>query len=249
MSSRRFVEWLGSSPLARGAQVPCGLADPLVRLIPARAGSTGVQGRPRERRQAHPRSRGEHRPPAGGALVLAGLIPARAGSTARSSAPKAPPRAHPRSRGEHMSRTTPARPGTGSSPLARGARQLLPGPLSAGRLIPARAGRTWRWARTTPPPTAHPRSRGEHGTSGSVHTGDGGSSPLARGALRGLDGRLAGGGLIPARAGSTGRRTTAPGRRRAHPRSRGEHHPVTETTPEFGGSSPLARGARHRGVE
>ena len=50
-----------------------------------------------------------------------------------------------------------------------------------------------------------------------------GSSPLTRGAQVGVFVEAELGGLIPAHAGSTGRRCTAPACMRAHPRSRGEH--------------------------
>ena len=69
-----------------------------------------------------------------------------------------------------------------------------------------------------------------------------GSSPLARGtlAIDLLNGTALG--LIPARAGNTGRDGAIPGRRRAHPRSRGEHHVCFAVDKPNPGSSPLARG-------
>ena len=76
--------------------------------------------------------------------------------------------------------------GLGSSPLARGAPEVLPKPALHERIIPARAGSTptsMIWSRNTPD---HPRSRGEHGVGGVEVVGDFGSSPLARGALAGF---------------------------------------------------------------
>ena len=52
-----------------------------------------------------------------------------------------------------------------------------------------------------------------------------------------------GGGIIPARAGSTGDSRKACSRRRDHPRSCGEHSHVSGSTSSIEGSSPLVRGA------
>ena len=70
------------------------------------------------------------------------LIPARAGNTFLMSSESMVQTAHPRSRGEHVvsGATSPAVPG--SSPLARGTREVVPAGAGAGRLIPARAGNT-----------------------------------------------------------------------------------------------------------
>ncbi len=54
--------------------------------------------------------------------------------------------------------------------------------------------------------------------------------------------------LIPARAGNTSRRAQLRPRRTAHPRSRGEHQPLSRTVRVRGGSSPLARGTRFPGA-
>ncbi len=48
----------GSSPLARGLRVIAVDAVRLARIIPARAGFTGVGGHPHQTRRDHPRSRG-----------------------------------------------------------------------------------------------------------------------------------------------------------------------------------------------
>ena len=55
-------------------------------------------------------------------------------------------------------------------------------------------------------------------------------------------------GIIPARAGSTERHLVCHQRRRDHPRSRGVYDTWTGSTPDGGGSSPLARGLRARGI-
>ncbi len=112
----------------------------------------------------------------------------------------------------------------GSSPLARGA------PRST--------------ANRTPSSPAHPRSRGEHDPCDVRARHQAGSSPLARGAHRRHERARRGPGLIPARAGSTCRRSRRRARCPAHPRSRGEHLEADVLRVEWQGSSPLARGAR-----
>ena len=61
-TSNVSLRWLneGSSPLARGARVPCGARSATPGLIPARAGSTPPPRRSPTCTAAHPRSRGEH---------------------------------------------------------------------------------------------------------------------------------------------------------------------------------------------
>ena len=73
-----------------------------------------------------------------------------------------------------------------------------------------------------------------------------GSSPLTRGkhgdqAVKGLDDRL-----IPAHAGKTDVRRVGEGRRRAHPRSRGENVRRAARASPSAGSSPLTRGKQDR---
>ena len=153
---------LGSSPLARGARRGPSGAQGLDGIIPARAGSTmTLQRRPKWPRD-HPRSRGEHRcssllmpfyvgssPLARGALqtyrlgrCADGIIPARAGSTRTARSAMRSHGDHPRSRGEHMFGTSSQMAHNGSSPLARGARDLLRSAVTIGGIIPARAGST-----------------------------------------------------------------------------------------------------------
>ena len=116
--------------------------------------------------------------------------------------------------------------------------------MAAIRIIPARAGFT-----TGPPPPSaptrdHPRSRGVYPASQSMHHMTRGSSPLARGLHFRAESGGAESGIIPARAGFTGR----PGRRaqgvRDHPRSRGVYHCRDASRSRAVGSSPLARGLR-----
>ena len=178
-------------------------------------------------------------------------------------------RDHPRSRGVYDASSHRAASSAGSSPLARGLHSSPPrGPAGAG-IIPARAGFTgWsrrgrrRWG-------AHPRSRGVYPSRPGRPSGSRGSSPLARGLPRRAAKAAGGAGIIPARAGFTGRSRSMCSRRWDHPRSRGVYlvgGPLRErrrgiiparagftqgaALPGHGhlGSSPLARGLRGRVV-
>ena len=134
----------------------------------------------------------------------------------------------------------------GSSPLARGLHTWRAGKQLSERIIPARAGFTTGRSGRPRHRGDHPRSRGVYpaGPSGGGHWR--GSSPLARG-LRGPHRPVSRGfRIIPARAGFTS--TTGPPSRpsRDHPRSRGVYDLFGEQGADRLGSSPLARGLRHR---
>ncbi len=91
---------------------------------------------------------------------------------------------------------------------------------------------------------AHPRTHGEHASKYVGRNGWRASSPHARGALSIVRGGRDQIGLIPARAGSTSWRNASHRSRRAHPRTRGEHHLMSVAARPRLGSSPRARGAR-----
>ena len=253
---------VGSSPLTRGTPTPGNGCHRRSGLIPAHAGNT-IGGTPPHRgHRAHPRSRGEHTlgssaagchrgssPLTRGTRYLTstfpwifGLIPAHAGNTLSGACPVLMWWAHPRSRGEHLFANRLERIARGSSPLTRGTRSQLTGPIDRWRLIPAHAGNTPRGSRGANSPAAHPRSRGEHLSKIPTFRLLGGSSPLTRGTLLRPAPCIFGCRLIPAHAGNTRRcRKRAPGRP-AHPRSRGEHRSgQIQGSPEHG-SSPLTRG-------
>ena len=192
---------LGSSPLTRGKRLSTGSPTRSRRLIPAHAGKTFHRGCRAWRRPAHPRSRGENilaapmivliwgsspltrgkRPPGSPIMRIHGLIPAHAGKTVPCVAATCHLRAHPRSRGENTVQELDFLRAIGSSPLTRGKLPGLPRAESDCGLIPAHAGKTSLTCSLTPPPRAHPRSRGENvglSDGGAVCTG---SSPLTRG--------------------------------------------------------------------
>ena len=131
----------------------------------------------------------------------------------------------------------------GSSPLTRGAREVFDRATQDFGLIPAHAGSTHARETLSPRTRAHPRSRGEHRTTGTNSSARMGSSPLTRGARQSSLSPLLHVGLIPAHAGSTYRCPATSRTRPAHPRSRGEHRFLTALRESKSGSSPLTRGA------
>ena len=211
---------------------------------------------------AHPRSRGENSHPSrhrrwkkGSSPLTRGkrtqkptwsrrtrLIPAHAGKTPKTPHENTPETAHPRSRGENTIPSLTNLALTGSSPLTRGKRNAGRLATSARRLIPAHAGKTSGILSRRSTQRAHPRSRGENGGDVADAAGCGGSSPLTRGKRPGLSRGTFPRRLIPAHAGKTVRRYTAPSGRAAHPRSRGENRGVGIWLRGGRGSSPLTRG-------
>ena len=192
---------IGSSPLARGLLLLVIRAEKWAGIIPARAGFTTWEGLRRLANEDHPRSRGVYRAYGSEAGVDIGssplarglrraqhaqesgmrIIPARAGFTQLGLVDACLMRDHPRSRGVY-SRSCRCLPwGRGSSPLARGLRLRGCSSITVGRIIPARAGFTWR---TSPIPSGiwdHPRSRGVYWPGPPWARATRGSSPLARG--------------------------------------------------------------------
>ena len=233
----------GSSPLTRGKlKAPKGSTDN-TGLIPAHAGKT-PQGRIcRDRKPAHPRSRGENSisglivDRATGSSPLTrgkqrlryneheqrGLIPAHAGKTYEAHALAIQTGAHPRSRGENGTRSDLAYVTEGSSPLTRGKRGARDHRRGQAGLIPAHAGKTKPSAYQTARCTAHPRSRGENVFQVMRIWPRSGSSPLTRGKHKFKKTLEFAGGLIPAHAGKTSRLDAVLGPVEAHPRSRGEN--------------------------
>ena len=191
----------GSSPLARGL-LETGTSPATVSgIIPARAGFTHARPLRVTPLWDHPRSRGVYQNHEGGLWPILRIIPARAGFTATADHPPSPSPDHPRSRGVYPATQNPRRHPGGSSPLARGLRVGLAGIPGRRRIIPARAGFTFRGAGSGWPREDHPRSRGVYTTNVRIRTqrpdhprsrgvylrpsaclkASGGSSPLARG--------------------------------------------------------------------
>ena len=252
----------GSSPLARGLQTYLGGGSHYARIIPARAGFTTAATGTRRTRTDHPRSRGVYAPfpacvhtrsgssplarglprPARTPRFAAGIIPARAGFTSTPPTQAGRSRDHPRSRGVYAKLHLNSLYGKGSSPLARGLRRQPNPELEVIRIIPARAGFTRRQRHPCHAAWDHPRSRGVYVMLTGLSLLILGSSPLARGLPQRADESRRRGGIIPARAGFTSWRRSAPSGAPDHPRSRGVYQYVIGFNKWDAGSSPLARG-------
>ena len=259
------IAW-GSSPLARGLRVPRTGAAATGWIIPARAEFTPTRESSPSGGADHPRSRGVYtvagvpREIVGGSSPLArglhdhecggagvgGIIPARAGFTRPTTAGVFFSSDHPRSRGVYVAAPSTATSAGGSSPLARGLPPKRTIDRLTWRIIPARAGFTWPGRRSEPCRWDHPRSRGVYPLDSDASRVAVGSSPLARGLLHFEVHVNDGTGIIPARAGFTRRKPFRARRRGDHPRSRGVYPRGPGRPGPHVGSSPLARGSRHR---
>ena len=214
---------VGSSPLARGLPLTVLPAAFTTGIIPARAGFTPrAIGLPKITTD-HPRSRGvygrgvfEDGLAVGSSPLARGLrlfprvsgrgrriIPARAGFTIRDKDYLTGSADHPRSRGVYLRIVGVATEGGGIIPARAGFTDNNMTKVIATGIIPARAGFTSRVASIFEDPRDHPRSRGVYYKSVVKNCGGQGSSPLARGLLRGTDRLVADEGIIPARAGFT----------------------------------------------
>ena len=235
-------------------------------IIPARAGFTSHGARPGCEVWDHPRSRGVYSDyvrgtdidtgssPLARGLPLRGsgsrsavwIIPARAGFTGGNRLTIPPYQDHPRSRGVYLRSPSFTHLRSGSSPLARGlpARRRR---FSRGRgIIPARAGFTAKNSGRFEAPQDHPRSRGVYAEFLAPRDVLIGSSPLARGLQRRIQGASKPLRIIPARAGFTPECSSPPRKPRDHPRSRGVYEQLSRPGDLMKGSSPLARGLQHR---
>ena len=172
-------------------------------FIPACAGSTGSVGSPCPwPGGSSPHVRGALHPAAQHTLVV-GIIPACAGSTGAGQARRPAVRNHPHMRGEHTLQSAYCGGGNGSSPHARGAREVSGLTVPLGGIIPACAGSTVLSSYLAVHLGDYPRMRGEHGPSWEIAWCCLGSSPHAQGARRRAVGQPHGRGIIPACAGST----------------------------------------------
>ncbi len=151
---------------------------------------------------------------------------------------------YPSIHGEHCTTYQHYHLSLGSSPLVRGAHGCRIVGLCNLRIIPARAGSTWTRSISWTTGRDHPRSCGEHNDPSDGSNVASGSSPLVRGALPCPDLRRQAGGIIPARAGSTGILELGIQLHGDHPRSCGEHWLNHQHRTWSEGSSPLVRGAR-----
>ena len=157
----------GSSPLARGLLGDVDVEHGVLGIIPARAGFTPSSPSEPTRTRDHPRSRGVYACPAlpaagdtGSSPLARGLrdggrehaaarriIPARAGFTSPPNRQVHRRTDHPRSRGVYSPSSWRMPRRVGSSPLARGLHIVRVANLTVIRIIPARAGFTFRTLR------------------------------------------------------------------------------------------------------
>ena len=193
------------------------------RIIPARAGPTGPIAIPCRPGPDHPRScganvaqRAAERGSTGSSPLVRGqlvslntgvyplrIIPARAGPTDFHT-PHAPPNTdHPRSCGANPRSSRGPRGLRGSSPLVRGQRRHDQHQRLAARIIPARAGPTYRQIDDPKSDSDHPRSCGANADNLRYRRLHPGSSPLVRGQLVFVATANMMRRIIPARAGPT----------------------------------------------
>ena len=191
----------GSSPHARGTPRKSSQVARVARFIPACAGNAFTGELVASAHTVHPRMRGERvvaltrgvygvgsSPHARGTpdahdaeTVQRRFIPACAGNARHSPSGSSCQSVHPRMRGERMWRRSDTVGVRGSSPHARGTRQLLPGHLIEVRFIPACAGNAQYRHRIALHETVHPRMRGERYPALEAVSRAPGSSPHARG--------------------------------------------------------------------
>ena len=233
-------------------------------IIPARAGFTPSCPPRGGWISDHPRSRGvypaarRHRSGGQGSSPLARglrfppgfrgcvprIIPARAGFTGGRNEADVRVGDHPRSRGVYWEASNSAPIFVGSSPLARGLPLDATDATPTPRIIPARAGFTFRGASSEYCSRDHPRSRGVYGVSCPRSERSLGSSPLARGLPYPHLPSIFIYGIIPARAGFTSTASSSFRTPWDHPRSRGVYASASSPQSSLVGSSPLARGLR-----
>ena len=111
---------------------------------------------------------------------------------------------------------------TGSSPLTRGTRKVEPDELIRLRFIPAYAGNSFTSLLLFSSTSVHPRLRGELTCKRSPFKRSVGSSPLTRGTRFDIEKFKREHRFIPAYAGNSRTKHTAPPNGAVHPRLRGE---------------------------
>ncbi len=193
-----------SSPHARGSSRPIQAGRRHCRVVPARAGIFPRVFRETTRRSGRPRTRGDlpaaaptsstaarSSPHARGSShpffeqhQAAIVVPARAGIFPSARRGRAPPSRRPRTRGDLPPRMVVSSPESVSSPHARGSsRPWLP-PVTAGRVVPARAGIFPTGDRWTARDGRRPRTRGDLPRTSVLWACQAKSSPHARGSSR-----------------------------------------------------------------
>ena len=237
------TEARGPPPHARGSRAGAGEDGACGGPTPACAGITHPRCRRREPVAAHPRMRGDHRPPrdhadggdgppphARGSRAVDGCgvrgrwpTPACAGITLRDRLHDRLNGAHPRMRGDHGGDDADVVGRRGPPPHARGSPRYRERHVPPHGPTPACAGITSYRSRVMSPRWAHPRMRGDHPEEVIEGTLAEGPPPHARGSLAVAEYAVPVRGPTPACAGITPRSSTPSAAPAAHPRMRGDH--------------------------
>ena len=175
-----------------------------------------------------------------------GIIPAHAGNTVRPCEALSCFRDHPRTCGEHRVEEFNRIVNAGSSPHMRGTRNRRQRMVRLAGIIPAHAGNTYEACRSGSGDGDHPRTCGEHLCPALCGVIGSGSSPHMRGTLQRLKDTSQVTGIIPAHAGNTRTVRCRNARSGDHPRTCGEHIPVSWWSVPPRGSSPHMRGTPGR---
>ena len=167
----------------RGQRVDHGVVIHRGRIIPARAGPTSPRGGCMSCHADHPRSCGANTPRLAVRIAIFGSSPLVRGQPRLAHTPARYAPDHPRSCGANETRHSRVPRWSGSSPLVRGQPPEYAKITRLYRIIPARAGPTYRLSCTKSSPTDHPRSCGANAVFVIAACGMNGSSPLVRGQL------------------------------------------------------------------
>ena len=256
---------IGSSPRVRGKRRESQRMIQRTRIIPARAGQTPPRPCRQGSRTDHPRACGANSFRSSSHGLLSGssprvrgkryggtqeemkrrIIPARAGQTAMPRSHPLPSSDHPRACGANPSAVTFASARFGSSPRVRGKPGRIRWRKLDRRIIPARAGQTSRFARSSVQKPDHPRACGANFADDQAKVCFDGSSPRVRGKLFQAADSARVGRIIPARAGQTQRWSPLPPDGPDHPRACGANVSGWRVSSSNSGSSPRVRGKQH----
>ena len=252
----------GSSPRVRGKLLQFAGGHVAKRIIPARAGQTGVMTISSMTSPDHPRAcgansdghRGEWGPDGSSPRVRGKrsrscpprtrrrIIPARAGQTPREWHQLIAGADHPRACGANSIGFRCAHSASGSSPRVRGKLMRIALMIMNIRIIPARAGQTDNITRLRGLRLDHPRACGANMDLNIANAYRPGSSPRVRGKLDPAHVYALYRRIIPARAGQTRRRPQQTSRPPDHPRACGANLSLLRMLKFLSGSSPRVRG-------
>ena len=218
----------GRIPLSRDHPRACGENGTIQIENDAITGSPPrVRGKLHERRQIAQRRR---------------ITPARAGKTPRWKSQGFLSWDHPRACGENMQKNPYMIRYKGSPPRVRGKLSKWGTYAAAGRITPARAGKTRRLTNSRGRRGDHPRACGENPSPSRVFICNPGSPPRVRGKPPSAVKVFMPGGITPARAGKTFSHSISGKSSQDHPRACGENITRGAGAMDVFGSPPRVRG-------